>query len=312
MKKSVLFLCLALLACSGLSALAEVDIFDEPFDASRETRRAPEVSQDIHYLTSHGELVLGTRCGAPKVDRRTAEAVDSFVRNYLAEHGAPEKATINIPVAFHVIYNNSGVGNVPLSQINDQITVLNNAYASHGFSFTLASVDRTRSNRAFNNCYSTNIENRIKAALAVDPATHLNIYTCNPAGGILGWAYFPWSFAESDYRHGVVMLYSSLPGGSAAPYNLGDTGTHEVGHYLGLYHTFQGGCTPPGDYVDDTPYHSSPGYGCPVGLDSCPSQPGLDPVDNFMSYSDDACMDNFTAGQGTRMQTAVSIYKPSL
>jgi pregnancy-associated plasma protein-A len=171
-----------------------------------------------------------------------------------------------------------------------------------------ARVDRVLDKRAFTGCYSNE---RFKQQLADDPAHNLNFYTCKPKGNILGYAYLPWSYPETDWHHGVVVLYSSLPGGGAVPYDEGDTGTHEVGHYLGLYHTFQNGCNAPGDSVDDTPFEASAAYGCPTGRNTC-AQAGLDPITNFMDYTDDACMDRFTANQNTRMQSMVSTYRPRL
>jgi hypothetical protein len=214
---------------------------------------------------------------------------------------------ITIPVAFHVLHD--GVeGNIPSAMIDAQMGVLNRAFRGTGFTFTLASVNRVEDRRWFTNCYGNQ---NFKRDLAVDVPHTLNFYTCKPKGNILGYAYLPWSYPEDNWHHGVVVLYSSLPGGTADPYNLGDTGTHEVGHYLGLDHTFQGGCNAPGDSVADTPFEASPAFGCPTGRDTC-AAPGLDPIENFMDYTDDACMDEFTAGQTARMTDVVAVYKPSL
>ncbi len=218
---------------------------------------------------------------------------------------------MTIPVAVHVVAHDDGTADVPDSQIHDQIAVLNAAYNGTGFSFSLASIDRTYNRKWSTHRYGSRDEIKMKQALAIDPATTFNFYTCDIGGGLLGYATFPDMYPEDSYMHGVVCLYSSLPGGTAAPYNEGDTGTHEVGHFLGLYHTFQGGCSAPGDYVDDTPYESSPAYGCPIGRDTC-ADPGDDPVENFMDYTDDYCMDHFTAGQATRMNQQMALYRPTM
>ena len=274
------------------------------------TREA--LSTDISFRAPTGETVDGTRCAAPRLSDAEQAAVKANLDAFRSGPDGFQRASGGaISVAFHVVHaGNTGL--VSQKMIDDQIQVLNDSYGSYGYSFNLASVDYTDNASWFSNCYDSSTESQMKQALTVDPANTLNVYTCQPSGGILGWAYFPNSYPESSYWHGTVLLHSSLPGGSAAPYNEGDTGTHEVGHYLGLYHTFQGGCRGQGDYVSDTPAEQSPAYGCPVGRDSCRRDPGDDPIRNFMDYTDDSCMDTFTSGQATRMADMVALYRPSL
>jgi hypothetical protein len=218
-----------------------------------------------------------------------------------------------INVYFHVVNKGSGIsnGDVSSAMINEQIAVLNAAFVQTGWSFNVVEIDRTTNSTWYNGCYSSTTETQMKNALRKGTADDLNVYTCNPSGGILGYATFPSGYASAPKRDGVVLLYSSLPGGNAAPYNLGDTGTHEVGHWMGLYHTFQGGCSSNGDFVSDTAAERSPAYGCPLNRDSCTGRkyPGLDPIRNFMDYTDDACMDSFTSGQDARMDAQFTSYR---
>ena len=222
----------------------------------------------------------------------------------------------NINVYFHVINKGTGIsnGDISTTMIDDQIAVLNAAFNRYGYTFNLVATDRTNNPTWYNGCYGSS-ETAMKNALHKGSANDLNIYTCNPSNGILGYATFPSSYQSAPLKDGVVLLYSSLPGGNAAPYNLGDTGTHEVGHWMGLYHTFQGGCarssTNGGDYISDTPAERSAAYGCPVGRDTCTGSrfPGQDPITNFMDYTDDSCMDSFTAGQDARMDSQYTAYR---
>jgi len=216
--------------------------------------------------------------------------------------------TGTIVVAFHVIHSGP-TGLLAQPEIDAQIQELNANFAPRGYAFTLGQVDYT-DNPAWFNLQNGADEIAMKSALALYPAQTLNLYTCIPYG-YLGFAYYPSSFPENSFEHGVFIDYRTLPGGSFVPYDLGRTATHEVGHYLGLLHTFEGGCGGSGDLVADTPDELTPTSGCPVGKDTCPT-PGLDPIHNYMDYSDDACYSEFTVGQGTLMCQILTVYRPSL
>jgi hypothetical protein len=251
------------------------------------------------------------QCGAEEfTEEQVAEIESRFeaLRARKSMAGEVNQMAVSIPVYFHVIRDSNGNGGVTTTQINNQITVLNNAYAAAGFSFYLAGTDYTN-NSTYYTCTGGTCETNMKNALRKGTATALNFYTNNMGGGLLGWATFPWNYASNPKKDGVVVLQSSLPGGSATNYNQGDTGTHEVGHWMGLYHTFQGGCTTTNDSVSDTPAEYSGASGCPTGRDSCPSLPGLDPITNFMDYSYDSCMNTFSAGQNSRMNSMWNTYR---
>ncbi len=265
--------------------------------------------------------VIGQRvCGTDHNPAKIAEMETDFrMRRAAMEKNGITVSDVTggtIPVYWHVINNGSSAsqGNISDSAIASQISVLNAAYGSWGYNFQLVSTDRT-TNATWYTCAGGTCETQMKNALRRGTAKDLNIYSNNMGGGLLGWATFPSSYNSNPKNDGVVILFSSLPGGTAAPYNLGDTATHEVGHWMGLYHTFQGGCarnaSTGGDLVADTPAEKSAAFGCPTGRDSCTGSrfPGSDPITNFMDYTDDSCMFQFTAGQDTRMDSLYTTYR---
>lgn len=264
----------------------------------------------IEFASQDAFVKAGHRCSTPHEAHMIEEHEHDFKNRLQTLQPMSTMAARVIPVYFHVIQSTTNSnGGVTDQMIRDQIAVLNSAFASANISFSLTSIDRTTNNTWFTVTPGTTAETQMKTALRKGGKESLNLYSANIGQGLLGWATFPANYARSPSMDGVVMLNQSMPGGSASPYNLGDTGTHEVGHWAGLYHTFQGGCAKTGDSVSDTPAEKSAAFGCPVGRDSCTTSAGVDPIYNFMDYTDDSCMNTFSAGQITRMQQQLATYR---
>ncbi len=235
-----------------------------------------------------------------------------------AKGEASANLSATVPVWFHVITDGS-LGNLTSQQINAQVAVLNDGFGGgeggddSGFSFSLAGVTRTNNARWYAS-RSGGAEHEMKKALKRGDDGTLNVYTTS-GGNFLGWAYLPEiTDTAQAYLDGIVIDWRTVPGASdeyADRFDEGDTLTHEAGHWLNLEHTFYGHCNKNGDFVDDTPPQKSPSSGCPEGRDSCTKQPGLDPIHNYMDYSDDDCITEFTPGQSQRMGDAWLFYRAS-
>jgi len=252
--------------------------------------------------------------------RQPGDTEAAQIETRLSQGRGRGKALYVVPVWVHVITRGAGFdnGELPDRLIRDQVRVLADSFsgktggAATGFAFELGGITRTNNQEWFERMvFDADVELEAKTTLREGGPGTLNVYTVD-GGPYLGWAYFPSILDTSAAAlDGVVVDWRSLPGGTFAIYSEGDTATHEVGHWLALYHTFDGGCSPRSDYVIDTPAEKSPAFYCPAGRDSCPqaSRPGLDPIYNFMDYTQDSCMFMFTDGQTERMQAAWAAYR---
>ena len=280
----------------------------------------------------------GRRCGSPAPSTQFAvyAAADCSMTMTSIRPEYQPGAVMTVPVVFHVIQKSDGTGYVSPDLVHSQIDVLNEDYGalpgSNGAAgtdtairFVLATTDPS-GNPTDGIDYQTNdswftdpgpgASNAMKNALSWDSVHYLNVYT-NDAAGNLGYATFPQQDA-GDKDDGVVLLWNSV--GKNAPqggeYNLGRSATHEIGHYFGLFHTFQGGCGSSSspytsaDLIADTVGDPSPDFQCTNAASSCGG--GNLPVENYMDYSPDACMNRFTAEQANRMRCAALSYRSEL
>lgn len=286
------------------------------FSYAQDVRNCGAMEHLEQLQTQHPEMV------------QQMNQIERFTERYVATHQDDvSRAVVTIPVVFHVVYyRRNSSANVSTAQIQSQLDILNedfrrmNADASSTPSifqgsaadteieFCLATVDpdgnaTTGITRTSTRTRTFGLNDQVKSASsggknAWPASDYLNFWVCDISSGYLGYAQFPGGPASTD---GVVVDYQYFgnTGTATAPFDLGRTATHEVGHWLNLRHIWGDGPCGADDFVGDTPESDAPNYGCPFGHSSCGS---TDMVQNYMDYTDDGCMNVFTFGQKTRMQ----------
>lgn len=269
----------------------------------------------------------------PKIIERRA-AIEQYTNDYIVNnHAHSSRAIITIPVVVHVVYR-TATENISDAQIQSQIDSLNKDFrklnadkskipavwqslaADCQIEFCLAQRDPNGNattgivrKQTTVTSFSDNDVVKYSSQGGDDiwnRNSYLNLWVCNLGGGLLGYAQFPGGPAASD---GVVIGYKYFGsiGTAQSPYNKGRTATHEVGHWLNLYHIWgddNGSCSG-SDLVNDTPNQASENGGCPTfpKTDNCSStSPGVMFM-NYMDYVNDACMYMFTNGQLARMNS---------
>jgi PKD repeat protein len=293
------------------------------------------------YFQSREFRAHGARCGTDTRALRErylpmAPSDCSLAQTVPLPEYAPDEALV-VPVVWHIVRSGTGVGDLSDARIDSQMEILNEDFRAWPgapgeggddarLQFVLASEDpdglpTTGINRYQNDSFFNDTgSGEMQRALAWDPTRYLNIYTANPVLGdetpVLGYATLPQTSA-GDLEDGVVLHYSVIGRNApdARPYDQGRTATHEVGHYFGLLHPFDNGCGDPsepyttGDLIADTPPEDEPTFVCESSATACDT---FASIDNYMSYTPDACMTMFTPEQILRMRCSAIHYRPSL
>ena len=256
----------------------------------------------------------------------------------------PQPGSITIPVVIYIVHDGTALTNISDGQVNDQLTALNTYFFNTGIKFCLATKVNNATLPTENAAHvqtTTGIIHVNSAALSnhfsnsqsglvgtsnqqITKERYLRIWVVKtidgPTSGILGYSMFPNTSSVFD---GIVMRYDVFGNGNPnllANYNQGKVLVHEVGHYLALYHTFEGGCTTAindcmydGDHICDTPRVAAPNFNCNAGTNSCVETPAiLDDLSNYMDYGNNLCQTHFSNGQIERMLSALYLLRASL
>ena len=251
--------------------------------------------------------------------------IEEFTQNYiqLSESGRLVNGKIEIPVVVNVLYK-TAAENISLTQIQSQIDILNKDFnalnsdysqvptlfsgvkANVGITFVLDQVIRKATTKTSWGTADAMKKTNRGGLAPTSPTTKLNLWVCTIGGGILGYAQFPGGSSATD---GVAIdsKYVGLSGAANAPYNLGRTASHEVGHWMNLRHIW-GDTTCGSDLVSDTPTHNDANYGIPAypHYSTCSGTP-VEMTMNYMDYTDDAGMYMFSTGQKTRMDAIFAV-----
>mgnify|MGYP001215625486 CR=1 FL=1 len=240
------------------------------------------------------------------------------VDEWLMQNENRNRNQVVVYVIWHVIYASDGTGNISDNRIIAQIEAMNQEFQNNNSNifFSLDSINRVENTEWFTGWayFGDALDDEGMQELHYDPAHYLNIYSAqlydSGAGSLvtLGYTAFPTNLSETSYMQGFTLDHRAVSGGLYGS----QSAVHEAGHYFGLYHTFQTNCLAPDDAVDDTPRNDENYLQTCNIQDTCPNDPGNDPVENHMNYSGDNCQDTFTPGQNDRMHAIIDLYHPSL
>ncbi|KAF2788059.1 zincin [Melanomma pulvis-pyrius CBS 109.77] len=255
--------------------------------------------------------ISALECRTPDPSPEYLSATQEIARDKIISLKRQTDPIIVVDVYFHIASTVAHKDMISDQQAADQFKVLQDSYAPYGIQFSLKNTSRVVDDLIGTGFYKADGTQgelftpwlEYTKAYRQGDYSALNVYFYSDmVSGISGICPLPSVVTPGDeffYRDGCQINANSMPINSTIK---GHTTVHEVGHWFGLLHTFQGGCSESGDGASDTPAEGTATSGCPVGKDSCPNLPGLDPIHNYMDYSDDTCTTEFTPEQAARMQ----------